>query len=388
MRDADLFVFAELFREAAEKGFGSQLQDPLSESESTLLSNRILEETGLVIGWKSLKNYSMFVLRASPEKQENPTLATLDTLARYVLGAPRTDEIQRQRNESHFPYWFKYRESHPGPVRPPNPVRTKALAIGGLFAGAALIILLVLRSAQPSATERFEDRFSALQDDSLARRGWMVAGMDSSFWKRRAEAPGFLTLYTLRGDNWPAAAERPLIRNLLFREVGCECFSAEVHFSEFLPRKNWQQAGIVLLEDTSFVKMGVRLSVAYNDFSGGFQSSKEILIQAISSMGKGFENPEEVAHKTIFTMAQGQEALVAENLRYAALRIEKQGPVIRFLYSNGPMENSAFREVASREFPFQPRYVGIFALRGFVDDTVSVPVHISFFSLTCLPCGK
>jgi len=174
----------------------------------------------------------------------------------------------------------------------------------------------------------------------------------------------------------------------LFRAVACECFSAEVHLSEFLPRRNWQQAGIVLLEDTSFVKRGVRLSIAYNDFSGGFRSSKEILVQAISSMGKGFENPEEVAHKTVFTLEQAQEALVAENLKYAALRIEKQGRVIRFLYSNGPMENSAFKEVASREILFEPRYVGIFALRGFVDDTVIVPVHVSYFSLTCLSCGK
>jgi len=52
------------------------------------LYNQVFERTGLTIGWKSLKNYSFFVLAGSSRKQENPSAATLDTMARYVLDAP------------------------------------------------------------------------------------------------------------------------------------------------------------------------------------------------------------------------------------------------------------------------------------------------------------
>lgn len=388
MRDSDLALFADLFKRAVEKCFGRPLNTPLSESESSLLSNRILEETGLVIGWKSIKNYSVFVLHASPGKRENPTVATLDTLARYVLGAPRSDEIQRQKYEGHFPYWFKYRESRPGPARRKDAPRWYPLGIGALAGGAILIILLVLRPIHPARLERFEDDFHSLQEDSLASRGWMIARKDTNYWGSRGVDPSSLTLYTLRGDNWPNSSESPVIRNLLFRKIACGCLTAEVHLSQFIPRRNWQQAGIVLLEDTAFVNKGVRLSLAYNDFWGGFRGSKEILVQAITSMGKGYEKPEEVAHKTIFILDQNEQGLVVDNLRYAALRIEKQGRRVRFLYSAGSMENAAFKEVASREFAFDPRYVGLFALRGFVDDSLAMPAHFTFFSLTCVPCDQ
>lgn len=66
------------------------------------------------------------------------------------------------------------------------------------------------------------------------------------------------------------------------------------------------------------------------------------------------------------------------NLRNSALRIEKEGNRYRFLFSDGAMENSAFKKVASREF----------AMKGFVNDTDVVPVHFKFFRLTSEPCSK
>lgn len=49
-------VFFILFKEAAAKCFGYRLQQPLTETESKQLYNQIFDATGLVIGWKSLKN--------------------------------------------------------------------------------------------------------------------------------------------------------------------------------------------------------------------------------------------------------------------------------------------------------------------------------------------
>jgi len=388
MADDDARLFSTLFAEAFEKCFGRRLGVALTESESKLLSSRILSETGLVIGWKSIKNYSLFIVRGHSKRRENPSLATLDTLARYVAGAPHTDEIQRQKNESHFPYWFAYRERRAGSAGGGTKRRWNRPELWIPAAGAVLAALLLLHPFRAAAPERFVDDFRSLGDDSLAGRGWMVGNKDSAFWAMRGRQPGVLAMYTLRGDNWPDSSESPRIRDLLFREIPADCFSVEVHLIDFFPQRNWQQAGIVLLEDTAFVKKGVRLSLAYNDFAGGFRGRRQILVQAITSLGRGFENPEEVAHKNLFDLQPGDEQLVEENMKHAALRIEKKGATLRFLCSTGPLENSSFKEIAIREFPFQPRYAGIFALKGFVDDSVVAPVYVTLFSLTPDPCGK
>src|SRR4051812_12274163 len=107
MNSLDFSVFVNLFRQACMKCFGHPLEEPLSETESKLLYNKIFGQTGLTIGWKSLKNYSIFVFAGS-DKQENPSTATLDTLARYVLDAPYTTETERKEKEPHFPYWYRY----------------------------------------------------------------------------------------------------------------------------------------------------------------------------------------------------------------------------------------------------------------------------------------
>jgi hypothetical protein len=77
-----------------------------------LLYTQIFDNTGLTVGWKSLKNYSFFILSDPPGKQENPSVATLDTLARYVLHAPYTTETERKKKEGHYPYWYRYREQY------------------------------------------------------------------------------------------------------------------------------------------------------------------------------------------------------------------------------------------------------------------------------------
>src|ERR1700749_4096572 len=96
MNRSDNLAFAALFREAYLKSFGQALENPVSETESKLLCNQVLDQTGLSIGWKSVKNYSFFIIDSKTAKSENPSVATLDTLARYVLKAPYTNEIKRK----------------------------------------------------------------------------------------------------------------------------------------------------------------------------------------------------------------------------------------------------------------------------------------------------
>ena len=400
---ADASAFTSLFRDAYKKCFGHALQTSLSETESKLFCNQILEHTGLVIGSKSMKNYSVYIVNNTPDKQENPSIATLDTLARYVLAAPYTDEITRKNKESHYPYWFQYKEQYYRSVQKTSPPETKParrrdlflkrkrLAIGIVVPALITLIIILLISIgafQSSKAEEFTDNFHSVSEDSLNGRGWFVHSKDIEYWNRRGEKQGYLTLFTLRGDNWPDSMEAPLIKNLLLRKIPSNCFIAEIHLSNFIPHQNWQQAGIILLEDMAFIGKSVRLSLAYNDFFGGAPASREILIQAITSLGKDFNKPEEIAHQVIFSLDSTKENLARMNLQNSALRIEKQGKKLRFLFANSSMENSAFKELVSQDFDMQPKYIGIFALKGFVNDADNLPAYFKHFSLVPTSCDK
>ncbi|GGA91765.1 hypothetical protein [Puia dinghuensis] len=401
MNDVDVGAFRALFNEACLKCFGHRVEAPLTETESRLLYTRIFEETGLIVGAKSIKNYSIFVFSPVEGKEENPSVATLDTLSRYVLGAPYTTEPERKKAAGHYPYWYRWREEWmrekmAPPEAPGNggierkQGRSRLWWKGAVFVLLALVIGgLTLVFRQGALPGEFRDDFTALSEDSMAARGWMVVSKDTAYWKRRAEQPGCLTLYTLKGDNWPDPAQQPVIHNLVMRRIPCDCFTLELHFAAFIPRQNWQQAGILLSEDTGLSGRSMRISILYNDFNGVYPRSGFIILQAITSLGAGSGKPEEIAHLPLFsTDTLRTNPLLYKDLQHTALRIEKQGDRFRILYADGILENSSFKEVASHSFPMEPRYAGLFAIKGFVDSAAEMPARISFFSLDCGGCGK
>jgi hypothetical protein len=429
--DIDTKVFAGLFREVCFKCFGYRVEAPLTETESKLLYNKIFEETGLVVGWKSIKNYSLFILSGSPGRQENPSVATLDTLSRYVLGAPYTTERERKEKDGVYRWWYRYREewlgrgagadagvqigagdevaADAGGVAPVvegevpvvgggkgRPRNGRRVIIGGLFfIGFALLIIVLTFFFRRSGMEVFTERFDSLAEGSLAKRGWWVASKDNEYWTKRGDSPGCLTLYTLKGDNWPDPVQAPAIRNLLWRRIPCDCFTAELHLKDFIPHQNWQQAGILLSEDTGFTGKSIRVSIAYNDFSGGYPMSGSILLQAITSpgvadgkQGAPAGKPEEIAHFPLFNAdTLAKHPLLAKNLEHSALRVEKQGDRFRVLYADGILENTSFKEIVSHNFSMRARYVGVFALKGFVDSADIIPARFTLFSLHCADCG-
>ena len=94
------------------------------------------------------------------------------------------------------------------------------------------------------------------------------------------------------------------------------------------------------------------------------QRPKEILIQAITSLGNGFGKPEEIAHKPLFYLdSVSNNPMLIKNLDNSALRIEKHGSKYRFLYAGGVTENGAFKEIVSQDFDMKPKYIGIFAIK-------------------------
>ena len=390
MSESDLSAFIRLFQEAYVRCFGHALAGSMTEAESKRMSIEIEQNTGLVVGWKSVKNYAAFIAGHNPGKRVNPSTATLDTLARYVAAAPATTEIRRKKNEAHYPFWFEYRDAQNtgmAPAEKPGsrPADFRRVASMGIMTALGLAAFLYFRDPGSSL---FADDFHSVENRALRDNGWWVQSKMADYWARKGENPGELTLFTLPGDNWPQQGKKPGIRNLLLRKIPGDCFAAEVHLKDFIPTENWQQAGILLMEDTTFSGKSIRVSIAYNDFFGGYTRPGEIIIQAISSYGKGYSNPEEILHHTLFsTGGMPDSALIADNLRHSAFRIEKKGNKFRFLYAVGQTENFSFRELSAYEFDMNPRFAGLFALKGFVDSTAVIPVQVRFFRLDDQPCN-
>ena len=388
MDELDYLAFAALFKEAFQKCFGLAFANPISETEAKLFCNNVLDQTGLSIGWKSLKNYSIFIADGTAGRQENPSAATLDTLARYVLGAPYTSEIKRKNEESHFPYWFLYREkfvSNKKPGKPKSLLKQSLLIFAALFIGTGVLLIYIV--FHHSGSGSFTDDFKKTDGHTLVENGWLLRSEDPAYWKKKDTVPGELTLYTLKGDNWPDPTERPDIKNLLLRRITSDCFTAEVHLDDFVPAQEWQQAGILLLEDTLLTGKSIRFTLAFNDNFGGNKMPSEIYVQAISSLGNGYGKPEELAHKTLFYLDSiRNNPLQMKNLLNSALRIEKRGNRFRFLYSGGATENGAFREIASQYLAIKPKYIGIFAIKGFNSSAV-ILARFKLFKLTADECN-
>lgn len=392
MSTIDEKAFIRLFHEAHEKCFWKNLTTPLSETESKHFSNEILERTGLVVGWKSIKNYSLHILNPGTNKQENPSTATLDTLARYVSNAAKTDEATRKKNEAHFRYWYTYRDTYAKAHSTKRKSRKPVFVFNFKFWDLIAIVVLLTTVAvylykNTNKSTDFTDDFTTVSQDSLAQKGWLLKKEDPIYWDKRDEKAGHLTLYTLDGDNYPDTAGRIGIKNLLLRKIPTSCFSTEIHLSNFIPQQNWQQVGILLMEDTTFKSKSVRLTLSFNNFFGGFAKPGEILLQAMSAPDGNYSKPEEIAHTVIFSADSSQSTIVSKNLKKSALRIEKQNHTYRFLYATGENDIFAFKEITARDLLIEPRYVGIFALKGFMPNTPAIPAHIDFFSLKAQACS-
>lgn len=392
MNDINDIVFSNLFKEVCQKCFGHPLTEPLSETDSKLLANTLLEQTGLVIGVKSIKNYSQYIMH--PEgKKENPSVATLDTFARYVLNAPAIDEIKRKNQESHHPYWFRYKSRFlTEQPKTEKPVRKKRPVL--ILAGVIVIVLALLSINYLPKTitaDHFTEEFTSVQPDSLTSHGWILKKEETAYWNKRNATAGHLSLFTLIGDNWPDATQQlPAgIKNLLIRKIEQDCFSVEIHLSHFIPFQSWQQAGILLSEDSTFSGKALRLSIGYNDFFGGYSRPAEIIIQVVGSTdNSNLSRPEEIAHIPLFSGNPQSDSLIQNNLLKAALKIEKKGNHFRFLYTNGRMESFAFKEAARGDFSIQPDYIGIFAMQGFATTQHPMPVQFDSFKLIGMDCAR
>ena len=235
------------------------------------------------------------------------------------------------------------------PTVVPRPRRRTAIAVNTAVFATLFALLFVARASASPAHGAVHGRLRR-RLLSGARRARLVGPLRrlDVLGTTRRERPGYLTLFTLEGDNWPQPGREPVIRNLLVRPLSSDCFDVDVRLTSFFPRQNWQQAGLLLLEDTTLTGRSARVSIGYNDFSGGFPQTREVIVQAITSLGMRSGKPEEFVHRRLFVVDSATDTLVRQNLESSALRIEKRGAHLRLLYSAGPLKNAPFKEVGER----------------------------------------
>ena len=294
----DYIIFIALFEDVCNKCFGQRLKKVLSESECKQLSYKIEEKTGLVIGRKSQKNYSVSVFSANNGKKViNPTSVTLDTLSRYVSDAPVTTESQLKDSDDPYTYWFIYRgqflEKHEGTGKKRNYLGKKFVRFSIMVFLIFILALLVFRKKE---NLEIEESFHLLDDKSLSDRGWFVLSKEKEYWDKWDKILDQLTLFTLKGDNWPTKELGPKVDNVLCRKTHKGNFSAEVHFFDFVPMENQQQAGLLLMEDTLYNGKYIRLTLAYNNNLMGITRPGKIFVQVVASNGEGNIAVEEVVN--------------------------------------------------------------------------------------------
>lgn len=99
MQPKDFNVFCTLLSDVHSKAFGEPLA-PIPHGKAQTLSWFIEESTGIMLSYKSLKNYIHAALTQAPENI-NPNGATLSALACFVTG---------EKTDIALPGpWFRYR---------------------------------------------------------------------------------------------------------------------------------------------------------------------------------------------------------------------------------------------------------------------------------------
>jgi hypothetical protein len=194
----------------------------------------------------------------------------------------------------------------------------------------------------------FVDDFDDCSVTGLESRGWRVFNFDSVNWVNDC-ALGQLTLRTLRGDLWTKGNEPGLVHNMVLRRAPPGDFIITTVLTNFLPTKNWQQAGLIAYRHSDEYS---RITVSYND-AGVVRG--ELKVQAVYEKpgGQVIEPPN---HRIM--------DFASVPVRRMRLQLQRSGQSIILRCGE---EDNYLREIDRRTFPLTPEYVGVIALQGITE---------------------
>ena len=384
MNPTEFVYFKALLKELTKGNLHIDLQS-ISLKEANLLSQLTKEKTGESISSKSLITYINAVNGQDPEAI-NPTNYTLNTLAHlYFLSTPaflNDKEVFLSKNTA----WLTFKQQlkvddlkqnvkHKKQARP----IVKILGIIILVTGVVITGFVLLHKGKAQNNVEFHDDFNVVHLDSLYARGWTLHDPDTTFIHKQSR-PGHLTLYTLKGNYWVKANERPYQTNTLLQKINAKNFEVETKIDSFLPDMDWQQAGIFLINKNSNNINTIYFIVTASDHNNKRNPGKNyldiILLQdktatMLWSHGVDLINP------------------MDSSIHNTYLKIKKVDNKYSFYYKRGETFQ-AWHLMHETELIFKNMFAGLSACHGqtFVDGSPliadTLPVFYDYFSMKSL----
>ena len=380
MNPTEFRYFDILLNELTNTILHSEIQS-FSLKEANLLSQLIKEKTGESISAKSLISYINAVNGDDPDVI-NPTNYTLNTLAHlYFLSNPAFLNENEGLPSKHTA-WLTFKQqlkvddlkqkvNHKKQERP----LAKVLGIIIIVAVSVIAGFALLHRAKAQNNVDFHDDFNDVNLDSLYARGWTLLDPDSTFILKQSK-PGHLTLYTLKGNYWVKANERPYQTNTLIRKIEASNFEVEVKIDSFLPYMEWQQTGLFLYENNLNYKNTLYFVVAHFN-SGDINISKKFDILYIKN-GQV---------EALFNSPFDLKWPYYENEKIRLyLKIIKNNNTFSFYYKTGD-DYIEWRNIFNKDIEFRAENIGISAFHGqtYFDGTPlnadTIPVYYDYFSI-------
>lgn len=250
--------------------------------------------------------------------------------------------------------------------------------------GGIIILFLFRRSFfHPSRSfgPYFEEHFDQVDWDSLQGKGWEIWNSTSDF-PLSQDNPGFFCLPTLPAMQKENQDHNLLVQNLLVRQIDCECCIVEV-WMEFSPKKNWQQAGILLIKENEYPVEYKSISVHFSDFY--VKSNLNLSDSTFFFVNNINEDYMSVSEWTPM-----------HSIGPSAYQKFQDRLFIRLVIRNNQIKVVGFKNekhavgLQDIPYPFQPKYLGLFAMQGqTTNNTVkadSTPANAYFDYVKVLPC--
>jgi hypothetical protein len=257
-----------------------------------------------------------------------------------------------------------------------HPVMSAALLLGAIVIGigsftdaiehiSGLVTRMRRRITNPEFTEEFSRLSGKWRLLSLGPQRQILGSLPKDLQLK----DGLLWTSTIAGDVWGTC---PAPMGFVLAVPGSDTdFIVTTYVDSLVPRRNFQQAGLIVLEDSDNY---VRLTMAASNLPWGEGGNKieRVIVQGVSERGGTVGDVQHI----LGTHVDEQAADRRPKGERAALRIERHGTLWKFSYSFGRWSSSETRFESKFEDGSQantdtfanglkPKWVGILAFKGF-----------------------
>ena len=194
----------------------------------------------------------------------------------------------------------------------------------------------------------FRDDFNFNSIADLKTRGWEIIDFDSSLFF--PQDTGVLTLRSSRGDYWVQAGDTPKINNVILMKIpDLNCFEVTTKFQFHNNIENWQQCGIIFLNESLCRTNNIRATYMCRDQNAEINRGFQVIVN----------DHGEVTQPQKFGM-EGIRKYDTTNYNFY-LRVIKNDSDYSILTH---VDDYGFEPRFNAEFHFKPRYIALVAFNA------------------------